>query len=203
MTENFDVPKGPHDICMVYNGSAENAWQVGRRYTSQLQYLGIQDAPRKRRPPSKAPGAWAGLVIHVSDNPVSKTLSLKKCIKEKQLSATYQDAYIASPDPTFDYKQMQSDGGFFMHQAMTFSMLMPHLKGFFLTMNAWRPNRDADGGKMAAREWIVEMHDKLTSKQTDTTSVNSNGPEPDTTFDVNGDVHRTTSKTPKRVKAVP
>ncbi|KAL7580275.1 hypothetical protein ACA910_013008 [Epithemia clementina (nom. ined.)] len=183
--------------------SAENAWQVGRRYALRLQYLGIQDAPQKRRPQSKAPGAWDGSVIHLSNHSISKSLSLEKWIKGKQLLATYQDAYITSTDPTFDYKQMQSNVGFFLHQAMTFSMLMPHLKGFFLTMNAWRPNWDAEGWKMAAQEWIVKKHDKLTSKQTDSTSVNSDGPEPNTTVDVNGDAHHTTRETPKRVKAVP
>jgi hypothetical protein len=31
--------------------SLENAWQVRRQYISRYQYLGIQDAPRKFRPP--------------------------------------------------------------------------------------------------------------------------------------------------------
>ena len=43
--------------------NAENAWQVARRLGSRLQYMGIQDAPRKRRPPSKTPGAWAGSLL--------------------------------------------------------------------------------------------------------------------------------------------
>jgi hypothetical protein len=44
--------------------SRENAWQVHRQYVSKQQYLGIQDAPRKTRPPSQVKcGAWAGTVI--------------------------------------------------------------------------------------------------------------------------------------------
>jgi hypothetical protein len=37
--------------------SMEYAWGVARQVASRLQYLGIQDAPRKRRPPSQFPGA--------------------------------------------------------------------------------------------------------------------------------------------------
>ncbi|KAL7571611.1 hypothetical protein ACA910_011152 [Epithemia clementina (nom. ined.)] len=46
--------------------SVENVWRVARRFASRLQYLGIQDAPRKRRPPSRSPGAWAGSVQNAS-----------------------------------------------------------------------------------------------------------------------------------------
>ncbi len=43
--------------------SLENSWQVSRQIASRFQYLGIQDAARKRRPPSQRPGAWAGALI--------------------------------------------------------------------------------------------------------------------------------------------
>jgi hypothetical protein len=37
----------------------DNVWQVGRQFAAHLQYLGIQDAPIKRRTPSQNPVAWA------------------------------------------------------------------------------------------------------------------------------------------------
>jgi hypothetical protein len=40
--------------------SVKNVWQVSQRIASRLEYQGIQDAPRKQRPPSQRPGAWAG-----------------------------------------------------------------------------------------------------------------------------------------------
>jgi hypothetical protein len=43
--------------------SREAAWAVGHQLASRLQYLAIQDAPRKRRPPSQTPGAWAGAIF--------------------------------------------------------------------------------------------------------------------------------------------
>jgi hypothetical protein len=47
------------DVCQFIDDergsghSRENAWQVHRQYISKQQYLGIQDAPRKTRPPSQ------------------------------------------------------------------------------------------------------------------------------------------------------
>ena len=48
------------DDLRVSGLSVEEAWQVARQVASRLQYLGIKDAPRKRRPPPQSPGAWAG-----------------------------------------------------------------------------------------------------------------------------------------------
>jgi hypothetical protein len=36
----------------------EQAWQIARHVALQLQYLGIQDAPKKRRPPIQNPRLW-------------------------------------------------------------------------------------------------------------------------------------------------
>jgi hypothetical protein len=47
------------DNLRASGSSVEEAWQVAHQVASRLQYLGIQDAPRKRRPPSQSPGAWA------------------------------------------------------------------------------------------------------------------------------------------------
>ena len=46
------------DDLRINGYSLENAWAASRRIASRLQHLGIQDAPRKRRPPSQTPGAW-------------------------------------------------------------------------------------------------------------------------------------------------
>jgi hypothetical protein len=43
--------------------SREEVWQAARRATSILNYLGIQDAPRKHRDSSQSPGAWTGSVV--------------------------------------------------------------------------------------------------------------------------------------------
>ena len=61
----------------------ELAWQAARRAISILQYLGMQDAPRKRRPPSKTPGAWAGGVHKISAEKISKTVTQEKWDKAR------------------------------------------------------------------------------------------------------------------------
>jgi hypothetical protein len=52
--------------------SLEIALQVHQQYISKQQYLGIQDAPRKTRPPSQEKcGAWAGTVIQVAPDSIT------------------------------------------------------------------------------------------------------------------------------------
>lgn len=51
------------DDIRTNGGSKKECWLVARRVASICSFLGIQDAPRKRRPPSKSPGPWAGSVI--------------------------------------------------------------------------------------------------------------------------------------------
>jgi hypothetical protein len=58
--------------------SIENAWAVARHVLSRLQYLGIQDAPRKRRPPSQSPGAWAGAIFKITPEKISISVSQSK-----------------------------------------------------------------------------------------------------------------------------
>jgi hypothetical protein len=55
--------------------SVERTWAISRQVTSRLQYLGIQDAPRKQRPPVGTPGAWAGSVFITTDTEVRQTVA--------------------------------------------------------------------------------------------------------------------------------
>lgn len=56
----------------------ENSWQVARQIAARLQYLGIQDAPRKKHPPSQTPGAWAGCVFVIDPDSIGKTVSVSR-----------------------------------------------------------------------------------------------------------------------------
>jgi hypothetical protein len=47
--------------------SVENSWKVSRQLSSRMQYLGIQEAPRKRLSPSQTPGARAGGMLYSAD----------------------------------------------------------------------------------------------------------------------------------------
>ena len=61
----------------------EEAWAVAQQVASRLQYLGIQDSPQKRRPPSQTPGPWAGSVFLRKDSKVTKLITQEKCTKAK------------------------------------------------------------------------------------------------------------------------
>ena len=192
------------DDLRTVGSSAEHVWQVARRLGSRLQYLGIQDAPRKRRPPSKTPGAWAGSVHHISESAVSKTLTQKKWDKGKALLKKYVEAFAESDAPIFDHKQMQRDVGFFVHQALTFSSMMPFLKGFCLTMNVWRPGRNGDGWKLSTREWISQLQEKLSDAEVNTLCgflEEDEESEPSMQDTKETKVH--SENPPKSVKAVP
>jgi hypothetical protein len=43
---------------------------------------------------------------------------------------------------------------------MTFKCIMPYLKGFYLTLNAWRPCRGTDGWKMSEPCWLGFLQSK-------------------------------------------
>eukprot|EP00978_Attheya_sp_CCMP212_P006419 scaffold14650_cov34-Attheya_sp.AAC.1 len=56
----------------------ERAWTIGRRMAATFQYLGVQDAPRKRRPPMRITGAWAGTLFAATAENIEKFLSQSK-----------------------------------------------------------------------------------------------------------------------------
>jgi hypothetical protein len=99
--------------------SIECAWGVARQVASRLQYLGIQDAPRKRRPPSQSPGAWAGAVFSTKDGKVTKWDKGKAMILE------LIDEAAGNPNHQYLYKRLEQICGFMCHLAMTFENITP------------------------------------------------------------------------------
>ena len=51
------------DDVRIMGATDLECWMATRRVAAAFNHLGIQDAPRKRRPPSVTPGAWAGSVL--------------------------------------------------------------------------------------------------------------------------------------------
>jgi hypothetical protein len=63
--------------------SMEYVWgAVARQVALRFQYLGIQDAPQKRRPPSQNPGAWASAVFSMKDSKVTMSVMQEKCLRQ-------------------------------------------------------------------------------------------------------------------------
>ena len=143
--------------------SLEHAWKIARAVASRLQYLGIQDAPRKRRIDE---GPWAGTVFTATEEEVSTTVTSVKWLKGRsyvldliKLIGKDPKDYNYSLDQKFptvwaDYKTLERMRGYFCHLAMTFPILFPYLKGFHLTLSSHLRNRDEEGWKISDLEMI-------------------------------------------------
>ena len=136
--------------------NAEHAWLVGRRYATRLQYLGIQHATTKIRPPSQEPGAWAGMILRTSNGQVSIAVTQVKWDKAKNILQRIENEWVECGD--LEFKPLESERGFLIHLAMTYRCINPFLKGFHLTLDSWRPNRKDNGWKMTPAEWACYLN---------------------------------------------
>jgi hypothetical protein len=87
--------------------SIENAWAVARHILSRLQYLGIQDAPRKRRPPSQRPGAWAGAIFKISPEKISVSVSQSKWVRGREMVRDLLEAFNGEARPWLVHKDLK------------------------------------------------------------------------------------------------
>ena len=137
------------DDLRASGATLEQAWQVARQIASRLQYLGIQDAARKRRPSSQTPGAWAGALFKSKGDRIIKTVSAEKWKKaQTQIDELLQEC-DGNQDHLFSYKRLEQIRGFLCHLGMTFEIIFPYLKGFHLTLASHLSNRDTTGWKLS------------------------------------------------------
>ena len=158
-----DVVTFVDDVRMT-GSSKENCHEVHHRFASRMQYLGLQDAPRKFRPPSQVgAGAWTGTIFCVGKDTISKTVSAEKWGKGRAMIEDLS-AQLANENgvrPQLDRKLLERQTGFLNHLAMTFEDLSPFLKGFYLTLNSWRDKRDDQDWKMTDKAWVQMLIAKL------------------------------------------
>ena len=140
--------------------SAENAWRAKRQVTSRQQRLGIQDAPRKTRPPMcLTAGAWCGMIFlkwiwgifcwltplaasrrFKEARNVGQTLSQAKWEKGKRYAQDLGKCFLSTDRPLVDRKQLESMVGFWNHVAMTYPELRPFLRGLYHTLHQHLPS---------------------------------------------------------------
>jgi len=138
--------------------SYEHAWQIARLVASKLQYLGIQDAARKRRIDN---GPWAGSIFISSEDRIQRTVSQSKWEKGRNYILDLSTSLDENENAMFDYKHLERVRGFLCHLAMTYEILFPFLKGFHLALCAHLPNRDDDGWKMRDLEWLGFLEERI------------------------------------------
>ena len=151
-----DVVTFVDDVRMT-GSSRERCHEVHRQFTSRMQYLGIQDAPRKFRPPSQnQAGAWTGTIFKITQNVITKTVSHKKWEKGLNIVSNLSKLISEHPfeRPSLNRKELERHTGFLNHLTMTFDDMTPFLKGFYLTLNSWKRRRDKDDWKMSDKTWL-------------------------------------------------
>ena len=132
----------------VTGPTEELTWQAGHALASKQSYLGLQDASRKVRPCSQAPGAWAGSVVHISPAlGVCVLTSREKWTKMRGILLKWRKALLTS-SPQLSHKEFLSDRGFLVYVTRTYPAMVSYLKGFHLTIEMWRGGRDSEGWKM-------------------------------------------------------
>lgn len=124
------------------------AWKAAHKLGSIQSYFGIQNALRKLRPPSQQTGAWAGSVAHViPEHGVCVLTSTEKWIKLKGILKKWLEK-LEKGEEELDHKELLSDRGFLVYVTRTYPAMVPYLKGFHLTIENWRGNRDSEGWKI-------------------------------------------------------
>jgi hypothetical protein len=123
-----------------------------------VQYLGIQDAPRKRRVDG---GAWAGAIMSTDKGRITKTTSQEKWDKAKSYIKSILKDYSLDENPTLDYKLLEQVRGFLCHMSMMFDQITPLLKGLHLTLAAHVPGRDEEGWKLSDSAWTAFVYERM------------------------------------------
>jgi hypothetical protein len=138
-------------------------WSLVQRVTHRVEtmmgYLGLQDATRKRRPNSRNPGEWTGSKsICIPGTGLFVTVSQKKWDKAQTILNDLLSQYSSPLSlPEFNLKDLERKVGFLVHLAMAYPLMLPFLRGFYLTMNSWRGGRDSLGWKLPARAYASMM----------------------------------------------
>ena len=134
---------------------------VSRRVASRTNYLGQQDAPRKRRKPSKKPGAWCGaIIVNLGDEGLYVTCSQEKWDKGKSQVEEMLTA-VEGGALELNRKDLERKRGFLIHLSRTFTYMTPYLKGMHLTMETFRPGREDSGWKMTKQAWAVMLSGEM------------------------------------------
>lgn len=145
----------------ITGATEELTWQAGHALGAKQSYLGIQDAARKVGPCSQSPRAWAGAVVHVVPNKgVCVLTSEEKWNKLKVIVEKWSERILAG-DEQLNHKELLSDRGFLVYVTRSYPGMVPYLKGFHLTIEMWRGNRDSDGWKLPVSQLSQERDNHL------------------------------------------
>jgi hypothetical protein len=138
------------DDLRVIAQTARECWEACSRVAKILNFLGLQDAARKRRGPEQEPGAWSGSVVHTTGGHVTVLISMERWAKLKSI-IQWIDLQLKE-EGGMDFKTLEKNRGVLVYISRTYPALVPYLKGVHLTLDSWREWRKEDGWKMTLKE---------------------------------------------------
>ena len=145
------------DDLRVAASNEVDAWEGAHQVCCRLSWLGLQDAPRKRRAASRTPGAWAGSVIHTEGDLVCVLVSDKKWLKTKKWIKWLKDN--VDNEKGMDFRMLESCRGYLIYVSRTYLPMKPYLRGLHKTIDSWRPGRDVDGWKLVQELYDINKED--------------------------------------------
>jgi hypothetical protein len=126
-------------------------WRAVGQVARTLSFLGLQDAPRKRRDSALAPGAWTGSVLRTDLDGVHALTSDEKWNKTKDQLAEVKEM-LAKDATKLSRKRLEQIRGFLLYVTRTYTGLAPYMIGFHLTIDGWRRNRNEDGWRKGGKK---------------------------------------------------
>jgi len=139
------------DDIRPFGGSEWRCRAGGKRASKYTQYLGIQDAARKYRPPSQRPGPWCGAFVASVNGSVWAYVSEEKWQKAQRYVGSWIEelkwARENNEIAKLDFKHLEKGRGFLVYLSRTYESITPYLKGIHLTIDSWRDGRDKEGWK--------------------------------------------------------
>ena len=121
-------------------------WEVMHSVSSKASYLGIQVATRKTRPPSRRPGPWAGSVVEIHREGIGVKVAQDKWDKIKTILAHTLE--LIEAQSFIPLKLLESYRGSLVYVQRTYPVITPYLKGYHLTIDSWRHDRDQAGWRL-------------------------------------------------------
>ena len=134
--------------------SEEDCHRTSRRVASIINYLGMQDAARKRRAGALRPGAWAGAICFaVLGWGLYVSCSQEKWDKGKGIVDALYEQVVENHAVWLDRSSLEKDVGFLVHLSRTFPAFFAYFKGIYHTMESWRCGRDSGGWRFSKTAW--------------------------------------------------
>jgi hypothetical protein len=93
--------------------SEQECWQAARKAGSTLNFMGLQEAPRKYRPGSMTPGPWAGSMAYTNEGGLRELISKKKWDKGKVIIRYLM--FRTKQSRWLDHKELERGRGFLIY----------------------------------------------------------------------------------------